>query len=248
MAQVPVRIGTAGWSVLSRYAEEFPPGGSHLERYARRLNAAEINSSFHRPHQRTTYERWAQSTPLTFRFSVKVPKTITHEQRLIGSGALLDRFLAEATGLGDKLGVLLVQLPGKFAFEEKAADQFFSDLRARIDVPKLVHAGRQRVARGTSHRTCCRRSGARGRSSRTGRVGWSRLLSLARLAAHLLFQLRCGGACVALGTHQRAPRTRHTNVVRLRQHCLRRSAWQCARADEGGLIRRYSAASDGAKP
>jgi uncharacterized protein YecE (DUF72 family) len=121
--------------VLSRYAEEFPPGGSHLERYARRLNAAEINSSFHRPHQRPTYERWARSTPNNFRFSVKVPKAITHEQRLVDCGALLDRFLAEARGLGDKLGVLLVQLPGKFAFDEKVADRFFRDLRGRIDVP-----------------------------------------------------------------------------------------------------------------
>jgi uncharacterized protein YecE (DUF72 family) len=140
MADAPVRIGTAGWSVLSRYAEEFPPGGSHLERYARRLNAAEINSSFHRPHRRTTYERWARSTPADFCFSVKVPKAITHEQRLVDCGALLDRFLAEATGLGDKLAVLLVQLPGKFAFEEKAADQFFRDLRARIDVPVALEA------------------------------------------------------------------------------------------------------------
>jgi uncharacterized protein YecE (DUF72 family) len=134
MAEAPVRIGTAGWSVLSRYAEDFPPDGSHLERYARRLNAVEINSSFRRPHRPTTYERWAQSTPPAFRFSVKLPRAITHEQQLVDCGALLDRFLAEAAGLGDKLAVLLVQLPGKFAFEEKAVADFFRDLRARIDV------------------------------------------------------------------------------------------------------------------
>ena len=133
MVQAPIRIGTAGWSVPSRYTEEFPPGASHLERYAKRLNAVEINSSFHRPHQRKTYERWAQSTPADFRFSVKVPKAITHEQRLVDCGALLDRFLSEAAGLGTKLSVLLVQLPGKFAFEENAANQFFRDLRARAD-------------------------------------------------------------------------------------------------------------------
>jgi Protein of unknown function DUF72 len=52
----PIYIGTAGWSVPSRYAAEIPQGGSHLERYARRLNAAEINSSFYRPHQRKTYD------------------------------------------------------------------------------------------------------------------------------------------------------------------------------------------------
>jgi uncharacterized protein YecE (DUF72 family) len=127
-------IGTAGWSVPSRYSEEIPSGGSHLERYARRLNAVEINSSFYRPHQRKTYQRWARSVPTGFRFSVKAPKAITHEQKLADCGALLDRFVAEVTGLGDKLGVLLVQLPPKLGFERRVADRFFRDLHQRIDV------------------------------------------------------------------------------------------------------------------
>ena len=131
----PLYIGTAGWSVPSRYFAEVPCGGSHLERYARRLNAVEINSSFYRPHQRKTYERWAQSVPAGFRFSVKVPKAITHEQRLSDCGALLDRFATEVTGLGDKLGVLLVQLPPKLALEKRVAGGFFRDLRKRFDTP-----------------------------------------------------------------------------------------------------------------
>src|SRR3984957_19162317 len=88
----PLRVGTAGWSVPSRYAAEIPAGGSHLERYARRFDAVEINSSFYRSHQRKTYERWAQSTPQGFRFSVKVPKAMTHDQRLGGGGGVLGRF------------------------------------------------------------------------------------------------------------------------------------------------------------
>jgi uncharacterized protein YecE (DUF72 family) len=134
MTPYPLWIGTAGWSVPSRYAAEIPPGGSHLERYARRLNAVEINSSFYRPHQRKTYQRWARSVPGSFRFSVKVPRAMTHEHRLADCGALLDLFVAEVTGLGDKLGVLLVQLPPKLAFEKRVADRFFRDLRQRIDV------------------------------------------------------------------------------------------------------------------
>jgi uncharacterized protein YecE (DUF72 family) len=135
MTPSPLYIGTAGWSVPSRYAIEMPQGGSHLERYARRLNAAEINSSFYRPHQRKTYERWARSVPSGFRFAVKVPKAITHEQRLSDCGALLDRFASEVTGLDGKLGVLLVQLPPKLEFEKRVADRFFRDLRQRFDTP-----------------------------------------------------------------------------------------------------------------
>jgi uncharacterized protein YecE (DUF72 family) len=133
MTPPPFYIGTAGWSVPSRYAAEVPQGGSRLERYARRLDAVEINSSFCRPHQRKTYERWARSVPAGFRFAVKVPKAITHEQRLSDCGALLDRFGTEVTGLGGKLGVLLVQLPPKLKFEKRVADRFFRDLRQRFD-------------------------------------------------------------------------------------------------------------------
>ena len=135
MTSLSPRIGTAGWSVPSRYAAELPPGGSHLERYARRFDAVEINSSFTRPHQPKTYQRWAQSVPSGFRFSVKLPKAITHEARLADCGALLDGFIGEVTGLGDRLGVLLVQLPPKLDFDRAVADRFFRALRRRLDVP-----------------------------------------------------------------------------------------------------------------
>jgi uncharacterized protein YecE (DUF72 family) len=128
----PFRIGTAGWNVPSLYLDQVPSGGSHLERYARQLNAVEINSSFYRPHRRATYQRWAQSVPDDFRFSVKIPKAITHEAGLVDYGALLDRFVDEVTGLGGKLGVLLVQLPPKSAFKKRIANTFFRGLRARI--------------------------------------------------------------------------------------------------------------------
>jgi uncharacterized protein YecE (DUF72 family) len=128
-----MRIGTAGWNVPSLYADQVPPGGSQLERYARHLNTVEINSSFYRPHRRTTYQRWAQSVPDDFRFSVKVPKAITHELGLADCGAPLDRFVEEVTGLGDKLAVLLVQLPPKSALSKRVANRFFRELRARID-------------------------------------------------------------------------------------------------------------------
>jgi uncharacterized protein YecE (DUF72 family) len=133
MTASPLRLGTAGWTIPSRYAAEMPAGGSQLERYARSFSAVEINSSFHRPHRRQTYERWAQSTPADFRFSVKVPKAMSHAAKLVSCGALLDQFAAEVIGLGDKLSVLLVQLPPKFEFDGDVADGFFRELRSRFD-------------------------------------------------------------------------------------------------------------------
>lgn len=133
MATFDVRIGTAGWSIPAAVAGRFPGEGSHLERYARVMNAAEINTSFHRPHKRTTYERWAASTPDGFRFSVKIPRLLTHDQRLADPEAVLDRFAGEAAGLGEKLAVILVQLPPSLKFDEDLAAAFFEALQARID-------------------------------------------------------------------------------------------------------------------
>lgn len=128
-------IGTAGWSIPAAHAADSPGAGSHLERYARCLNAVEINSSFHRPHRTATYARWAASTPADFHFAVKLPKTISHERGLAGCGALLDRFAAEVEGLGGKLGAVLVQLPPKLALQKRVADGFFKALRRRFAVP-----------------------------------------------------------------------------------------------------------------
>jgi uncharacterized protein YecE (DUF72 family) len=127
-----VRIGCAGWSLPKEHADRFPDEGSHLERYASRFPAVEINSSFYRPHRPTTYARWAESVPADFRFSVKVPKLITHVRRLVDAEDVLDSFLAEATQLGAKLGPLLVQLPPSLAFSADVAKTFFSALRERF--------------------------------------------------------------------------------------------------------------------
>lgn len=131
-------IGCAGWALPAAEQRRFPEQGSHLERYAARLPAVEINSSFYRPHRASTYARWAASVPLAFRFSVKVPKAITHDQRLIDCEALLDDFLAGVTSLRDRLGCLLVQLPPSLALDRPAAEAFFAALRRRHPGPAVV--------------------------------------------------------------------------------------------------------------
>jgi uncharacterized protein YecE (DUF72 family) len=129
----PVMIGTAAWTVPARHAGEFPGEGSHLERYSRRFPAVEINSSFYRPHRPDTYRRWAAMVPAGFRFSVKMPKEITHTRRLVDAGEPLERFLAEAGSLGEALGPLLLQLPPSFAFGEAGVSAFLRLLRERTD-------------------------------------------------------------------------------------------------------------------
>jgi len=132
MASGKVLIGTAGWSLPRAQQARFPGEGSHLERYARVLPAAEINSTFYRPHRRSTFERWAQSVPRGFRFSVKLPRTITHELRLVKAAAAVDTFLDELAPIRAQVGCLLVQLPPSLEFQARTASAFFRALRARF--------------------------------------------------------------------------------------------------------------------
>ena len=133
-AAVTARIGCAGWSFGRPQATLFGPGASQLARYATRFDAVEINSSFYRPHRRPTYERWADTVPADFRFSVKLPRAITHEARLRRCGAQIDAFAEQVAGLGGKLAGVLVQLPPSLAYEAPVAGRFFAALRRRLPV------------------------------------------------------------------------------------------------------------------
>ena len=185
-----IRIGTAGWSIRREQQALFGAGASHLARYATRLNAVEINSSFYRPHRRGTYERWGASVPEDFRFAVKLPRSVTHNARLRGAGDLLDAFLEQVAGLGEKLGPLLVQLPPSLAFEPQVAAEFFGGLRRKFAGTLACeprHAGwfgskanallkKHHIARRR------RRSRAGAGCGRAGRLGGLSLFPLAWLA------------------------------------------------------------------
>lgn len=131
-------LGCAGWGLSQEYAEAFPGAGTHLQRYASVLNAVEINSSFYRPHRPATYARWGEVVPEEFRFSVKVPKAITHVRRLVDCGAALDEFLAQCCELEERLGCLLVQLPPSLVFEPSVVARFLEDLRTRFTGPVAI--------------------------------------------------------------------------------------------------------------
>jgi uncharacterized protein YecE (DUF72 family) len=100
-----------------------------LERYASRFSAVEINSSFYKPHRSSTYAKWADSVPDEFRFAAKLPRSITHKLKLVEVTDLLVPFLQDVQTLGDKLGVLLVQLPPSLSYDATIAAAFFASLR-----------------------------------------------------------------------------------------------------------------------
>ena len=121
-------IGTASWGNPPAERSNRRAGESHLEHYATRFNAVEINSSFYRSHQRSTYARWAESCPAGFRFSIKAPRTVTHDAGLRHCRVEVRQFLEEIAGLGRKLGVILVQTPASLEFDPRVATRFFASL------------------------------------------------------------------------------------------------------------------------
>lgn len=130
---MPPLIGTAGWAIPAMDRPSFPEDGTALQRYSAVMPCLEVNSSFHRPHRRSTWERWAASVPDGFRFSAKIPKEISHIRRLVDATDLLTRFLGEAGGLDGKLAVILLQLPPSFAFDASVVSSFLAAASSLTD-------------------------------------------------------------------------------------------------------------------
>jgi uncharacterized protein YecE (DUF72 family) len=133
-----IHIGTAGWTIPRAVSQAFPQEGTGLQRYAARFDVVEINSTFYRPHRASTFERWAQTTPESFRFALKAPRAVTHEAKLAGGEAELDRFLTDGRLLGAKFAVVLVQLPPSLAFDAAVAGAFLTRLRDLAPELKLA--------------------------------------------------------------------------------------------------------------
>jgi len=131
MTESTIRIGCAGWTIPADAAADFPAGETHLQRYASRFTAVEINTTFNKAHRRKTYKSWAASVPAHFRFAVKLPKQVTHISRLADLAAV-GYFLPDVCSLGDKLGPLLMQLPPSLSFDASLVGRFLDYLRAHF--------------------------------------------------------------------------------------------------------------------
>lgn len=106
--------GTSGFSYkewCGRFYPEKLPSDQMLRYYAERLPTVEINNTFYRMPAEAMLMRWATEVPEQFTFTLKAPRRITHEKRLVEAGPAVAEFLRRAAVLGEKLGVILFQLP-----------------------------------------------------------------------------------------------------------------------------------------
>src|ERR1043166_8446828 len=109
-----LHVGTSGYSFKEWKGNFYPedlPAKEMLSYYSRRLPAVEINNTFYRLPQPAMVENWRDQVPENFRFSVKATQRITHIKRLKNCADETKYLIETASLLGDRLGVILFQLP-----------------------------------------------------------------------------------------------------------------------------------------
>jgi len=135
-----LRVGCSGWSYKDWqgifYPKELAPK-DYLRFYSGVFNCVEIDSSFYRVPNSFMVNQWKASTPQGFVFSPKLPKKITHENKLENSESSLVYFYSVLSKLGPKLGPIAIQLPPsvKLASHLEVLKEFLSRLR-----PEFRHA------------------------------------------------------------------------------------------------------------
>lgn len=109
-----VRVGCSGWNYRSWkgtfYPAELDPG-EWLPYYATVFDTVELNGTFYRLPERSTFAKWRSQVPPGFRAAMKASRYLTHLKRLIDPAEPVSRLFDRARGLGPVLGPVLYQLP-----------------------------------------------------------------------------------------------------------------------------------------
>jgi uncharacterized protein YecE (DUF72 family) len=135
-----LHIGTSGWAYPEWKPAFYPaalPQRLFLGHYAAELTSCEINATFYRLQSESTVTRWAGETPPGFRFAVKAHRRLTHARALPpadGGGEFLERFLESHTGLGERLGAVLLQFPSSRRRDDGALADLLGCLPAGLPV------------------------------------------------------------------------------------------------------------------
>ena len=109
-----LRIGTSSWSFPDWRGVFYPPqtpADQQLGHYAAKFNSVEVNTSFYALPAPKTLLRWLECVPAEFTFSLKAPREITHEKRLVNVDQLTTAYLDVVRSLGPVAAPGLIQFP-----------------------------------------------------------------------------------------------------------------------------------------
>jgi uncharacterized protein YecE (DUF72 family) len=133
------RVGCSGWNYASWRGRFYPRGlgAAHwLEYYASQLDTVEVNNTFYRLPERSTFASWREQVPSGFLIAVKASRFLTHMKRLLDPDEPITRLFSRATALGRHLGPVLYQLPATLRIDLPRLDRFLRGLpRSRRGAP-----------------------------------------------------------------------------------------------------------------
>jgi uncharacterized protein YecE (DUF72 family) len=132
MDSMALLIGTSGWQYKDWRGGLYPAGVAQrrwLEHYATQFQTVENNGSFYRLPLRETFAGWRERTPDDFVMAVKASRYLTHVRKLRDPAEPVARLLGAASGLGPKLGPILVQLPPTFQADPGLLDACLNEFR-----------------------------------------------------------------------------------------------------------------------
>ncbi len=137
-------IGTSGWSYDHWNGVLYEPSlpvSRRLARYVEEFDTVELNASFYRWPRTETFAGWRRRLPPGFRMSVKAPRGLTHARRLHRPDPWISRLAECWHALGERRGVLLVQLPPGQERDDERLDYFLRSLPDWLHVAvELRHA------------------------------------------------------------------------------------------------------------
>jgi uncharacterized protein YecE (DUF72 family) len=131
-----VIVGTSGWQYRDWRGLLYPPGlgqSQWLEHYSAHYVTVENNSSFYRLPAQQTFAHWQDRIPRDFTMAVKASRYLTHIRRLKDPAEPVGRLMRAASGLGERLGPVLLQLPPTLAADPGALDACLAEF-ARFGV------------------------------------------------------------------------------------------------------------------
>ena len=115
-----IHIGTSGWSYDHWHGVLYPPDTNRLNRlehYIGQFATVELNSSFYRWPNISAFKSWQRRLPEGFLMSVKAPRHLSHRKLLYQPEKWIERIKSCWHLLGNKRGILLVQLSPKFDYD-----------------------------------------------------------------------------------------------------------------------------------
>jgi uncharacterized protein YecE (DUF72 family) len=126
-----IRVGCSGWQYRHWRGLFYPaalPQSRWFDYYAGKFDTVEINNTFYRLPEASTFTAWGRRAPRGFLYAVKASRYLTHMKKLKDPAEPLERFFTRARRLERTFGPVLYQLPPRWEVNLERLDLFLEAL------------------------------------------------------------------------------------------------------------------------